>query len=284
MKKILVLIMILFCTGCTNNSPNIDDKPSIDIPSVLPENEDDLSEESNEEYYKLLLSYIYIDVITLDYVTLPNSINNIDIIWTYDNKYITSLKGDNTTFKVIANIGKYNKEFEVIFTNGLVSSIVQQDLNFYYMFVTNSNKLGSYMNPNKIVIHNTANTALARNEVLYLNSITNTSSTSFHFAVDDTSIYQAIPLNIYAHHAGNLEVNKESIGIEIARSTSTDNAIKDKAINNAQKLIRLLQMKYNISDLMTHKDVTGKHCPHDILDRYMIDVFYKELEDSYIIY
>lgn len=46
-------------------------------------------------------------------------------------------------------------------------------------------------NPQFIVVHNTANDAPAINEINYMQS--NSDSTSFHFAVDDTQIILGIP-------------------------------------------------------------------------------------------
>lgn len=131
------------------------------------------------------------------------------------------------------------------------------------------------MNPTYIVIHNTANSAPAVNEVKYLNSKENNSSTSFHFAVDDTGVYQAVNLDYNSWHAGNVSMNRKSIGIEIAKSTINDNALKDKAIENGAKFTAMLMNYYNIplENVITHKDVTGKNCPHDILSRYGYDNF-----------
>lgn len=66
------------------------------------------------------------------------------------------------------------------------------------------NKVGSKFTPKYIVIHNTANSAPSINEVKYLHN--NTSSTSYHFAVDDENIYQAIPTNYNAWHVGNRNI------------------------------------------------------------------------------
>ncbi len=178
-------------------------------------------------------------------------------------------------------------ENEKVYTNiedGLLSNDNRFSLNAYYMLLDESNKkVGSTMTPTYIVIHNTANSAPAINEVKYLNSSSNTSSTSFHFAVDDTSVYQAINLKYNAWHAGDISMNKKSIGIEVAKSTITDTEVKDKAIENAAKLTAVLMEYYDIplSRVITHQDVTGKNCPHDILERYGWDNF-KTLVSSYL--
>lgn len=52
-----------------------------------------------------------------------------------------------------------------------------------------------------IVIHNTANDASAHNEVAYMQR--NDNKVSYHFAVDDQEIIQALPLDRNAWHAGD---------------------------------------------------------------------------------
>ena len=168
--------------------------------------------------------------------------------------------------------------------NGLLNKENEYGLDTYYMLLGEDNKkVGSKMTPTYIVIHNTANSAPAINEAKYLNSSSNTSSTSFHFAVDDKSVYQTVSMNYNSWHAGNILMNKKSIGIEIAKSTIPDTKIKDKAIENGAKLTAMLMEYYNIplERVITHYDVTGKDCPHDILHRYGFDNF-KDLVKSFL--
>ncbi len=56
------------------------------------------------------------------------------------------------------------------------------------------------MSPGWLTIHNTANTASARNEISYMNR--NNNMTSYHAAIDDKEVVQAIPFNRNAWHAG----------------------------------------------------------------------------------
>ena len=137
-----------------------------------------------------------------------------------------------------------------------------------------------------IVFHNTANTASAYNEIKYLHSSYNTSKTSYHYAVDEIGIYQAIPTTNYAYHAGVMDINQKSIGIEIAKSMTNDHVIKDIATKNAIKLISLLMYNYAITydDVITHQMASGKYCPHDILSRYGLDRFYEELRQENALY
>lgn len=186
------------------------------------------------------------------------------------------------------NLGSENEEIvtenlvKPIIYNNVVNGLLNKEnefgLNTYYMLLDEDNKkVGSQMTPTYIVIHNTANSAPAINEAKYLNSSSNTSSTSFHFAVDDISVYQTVNMSYNSWHAGNINMNKKSIGIEIAESTISNTKIKDKAIENGAKLTTMLMKYYNIplDRVITHNDVTGKDCPHDILHRYGFDNFIK---------
>ena len=82
-------------------------------------------------------------------------------------------------------------------------------------------------------------------------------------------------MNYNAWHAGEKTMNRQTIGVEIAKSKITDTEIKDKAIDNVAKLVAMLMKEHDIpiEKVITHQAVTGKHCPHDILDRYVYDNF-----------
>ena len=49
------------------------------------------------------------------------------------------------------------------------------------------------MTPEFVVVHNTANDASASNEISYMRR--NTNYTSFHYAIDDSSVWQGIEEN-----------------------------------------------------------------------------------------
>jgi len=63
-----------------------------------------------------------------------------------------------------------------------------------------SKKCPYSMKPQYITVHNTANDASARNEVSYMRN--NSSSTSYHVAVDDKEVVIAAPFNRNCFHAG----------------------------------------------------------------------------------
>lgn len=123
------------------------------------------------------------------------------------------------------------------------------------------------MTPTRIVVHNTANDATARNEISYMTN--NDYETSFHYAVDDKEIVQGLPENRNGWHAsdGNGKGNREGIAIEICYSKSGGDRFI-KAEENAVDLIVDILNRYNwdIDKVTKHQDYTNKYCPHRTLD------------------
>lgn len=125
------------------------------------------------------------------------------------------------------------------------------------------------MNPTRIVVHNTANDASARNEIQYM--INNRNEVSYHYAVDDKEIVQGIPENRNAWHAGdggNGVGNRQGIAIEICYSKS-GGARFDAAEALAAKFIasKLKQKGWGIDKVTKHQDYSNKYCPHRTLDK-----------------
>ena len=124
------------------------------------------------------------------------------------------------------------------------------------------------MTPTRIVVHNTANDAPARNEIAYM--IGNNQEVSFHYAVDDKEVVQGIPENRNAWHCGdgaNGKGNREGVAIEICYSKSGGDRFI-QAEKNAVDLIVSILKKYNwgIDRVTKHQDYNGKYCPHRTLD------------------
>ena len=125
------------------------------------------------------------------------------------------------------------------------------------------------MKPQYITVHNTANDASARNEVSYMRN--NSSSTSYHVAVDDKEVVIAAPFNRNCFHAGdgrNGTGNRKTIGIEICYSKS-GGARFDAAEDNAARYIASLLKAYGwgIDRVKRHYDWSRKYCPHRTMDR-----------------
>jgi N-acetylmuramoyl-L-alanine amidase CwlA len=124
------------------------------------------------------------------------------------------------------------------------------------------------MTPSRIVVHNTANDASARNEISYM--ISNNQEVSFHYAVDDKEVVQGIPENRNAWHCGDGASgvgNRQGIAIEICYSKSGGERFI-KAEQNAVDLIVDILKRYNwgVDKVTKHQDYNGKYCPHRTLD------------------
>ena len=124
------------------------------------------------------------------------------------------------------------------------------------------------MTPTRIVVHNTANDATARNEIDYMTR--NNDETSFHYAVDDKEIVQGIEENRNSWNAsdGNGKGNREGIAIEICYSLSGGERFI-KAEQNAVDLIVDILKRYGwgIDRVTKHQDYGNhKYCPHRTLD------------------
>lgn len=139
-------------------------------------------------------------------------------------------------------------------------------------FIPKSNKTsrpGYPMIPKYITIHNTGNSKKGADADMHTEYVdTATGYVSWHFTVDDNSIYQELPTNESAWHAGdgaNGTGNRQSIGIEICENTGGD---YEKAEENAIALIVYLMNKHNIpiENVVPHQKWSGKYCPHKILD------------------
>ena len=124
------------------------------------------------------------------------------------------------------------------------------------------------MTPTRIVVHNTANDAPAKNEIAYMKR--NNNEVSFHYAVDDVEVVQGIPENRNSWNAGDGEYgkgNREGIAIEICYSKS-GGARFIKAEQNAVELIVDILKRYGwgIDRVTKHQDYNGKYCPHRTLE------------------
>lgn len=141
------------------------------------------------------------------------------------------------------------------------------------------------MIPTRIVVHNTANDATARNEIAYMTN--NNYETSFHYAVDDKEIVQGLPLDRNGWHSsdGNGKGNREGIAIEICYSKSGGDKFI-KAEQNAVDLIVDILKRYGwgIDRVTKHQDYGNhKYCPHRTLDMgwdRFINMIKAKLEDN----
>lgn len=128
---------------------------------------------------------------------------------------------------------------------------------------------GLYMAPRYLTIHNTGNTAKGANaasHATYLQNSGKNSSVSYHYVVDDKEIYQLLPDNEVAWHAGDGLYgtgNRQSLAIEICENSDGDLL---KATNLAAELTAYLMKKHNIpiENVVQHNNWSGKNCPRQI--------------------
>jgi N-acetylmuramoyl-L-alanine amidase CwlA len=122
----------------------------------------------------------------------------------------------------------------------------------------------SIIHPTSITIHNTGNIgAPAKNNHNYMKNCNKNGSriASWHFTVDDKEIYQAVPTNYKAWHAGNATGNNSSIGIEICMFNDAER--QKQAYLNAIELVKILMKHhgFNINQVKQHYNWTRKDCP-----------------------
>ncbi|MCY8472463.1 N-acetylmuramoyl-L-alanine amidase [Bacillus halotolerans] len=119
-----------------------------------------------------------------------------------------------------------------------------------------------------ITFHNTANDASADAEIRYM--IGNTSSTSYHFAVDDKEVVQGIPTDRNAFHCGDGSSmnsgNRTSIGVEVCYSKSGGAKYKAAEKLAIKFIAQLLKERgWGVDRVRKHQDWSGKYCPHRVL-------------------
>lgn len=129
---------------------------------------------------------------------------------------------------------------------------------------------GRKMVPQYITIHNTANPDYGADAAMhsnYLHGNTQEEYVSWHFTVDDSTVYEHLPLDEIGYHAGDGssgDGNNYSIAIEICENADGDYPLAEKnAINLVAELLYELNM--DVSQVVPHKHWSGKECPHNLL-------------------
>lgn len=124
---------------------------------------------------------------------------------------------------------------------------------------------GYRMVPKYITIHETANTKKGANAENHakLQYNGNSRQASWHYQVDDRSIWQSIPDNEVAWHAGDGQYgtgNRQSIAVELCVNEDGD---FQKTMKNAAWLVAHLMDKWDIplSRVVQHNKWSGKNCP-----------------------
>lgn len=148
---------------------------------------------------------------------------------------------------------------------------------------------GNPMTPKYITIHNTGNRSAGADAKMHARYLINQAKlgdqarkASWHFTVDDTAIYQHLPLDENAWHCtdGHGPGNMSSIGIEICEHV--DQRDYKKAEENAIALAVYLAKRLNIpvKNIVPHRHWYNKYCPHIILN-YGWDKFFNRVLQAY---
>lgn len=136
-----------------------------------------------------------------------------------------------------------------------------------------------------IVIHNTFNNASAQNEAIYSKRTENDFLAGFHFVCDENECIQCQEVTRIAWHSGSSH-NMHTIGIEIAKSLSTDSDLKNIIIRNSYvhvyNIFKWIRLQPSSDILLMHKDCSGKNCPHDIINRFGWERYKLEF-DKYVL-
>ena len=141
------------------------------------------------------------------------------------------------------------------------------------------------MNPEFIIIHNTANDASAMAEISYM--IGNNNKVSFHCAIDNYRIVQGIPFDRNTWNAtdgSNGRGNRKGIALEICYSKSGGERFEEAQKLAAEYTAYLLkQNNWGIDKVKKHEDFyPQKGCPHrtlsegwqnflNLVQSYMVD-------------
>ena len=137
-----------------------------------------------------------------------------------------------------------------------------------------------------ITVHETANKkkgADAKAHAKYIKTLNE--RTSWHYTVDDKSVYQHIPDEEKSYHTSSAEANESSISIELCVNADGN---FEKTKENAAWLINHLMEKHRIppENIYTHKDWTGKNCPATLLsegiDKFLLCFFEKDIGENVI--
>lgn len=129
----------------------------------------------------------------------------------------------------------------------------------------NSNRPGRKLAPTSITIHNTDNPGVGANAPAHAKyqkgADARKRKVSWHYTVDDSSVYQSLPTNEIGWHAASSEGNRTSIGVEICMNADLDEAA---AYERAALLTAVLAFQFGLSvpaRIKQHHDWSGKNCP-----------------------
>ncbi|MDL2215764.1 N-acetylmuramoyl-L-alanine amidase [Ruminococcaceae bacterium OttesenSCG-928-N02] len=139
-------------------------------------------------------------------------------------------------------------------------------------------RAGTQRTVEMIVIHETANTSAHANAQAHAQYLLSGEggSTAWHYTVDENEIYQHIPDDEVAYHAGDGMQpgggNIGGIGIELCINYGCDfDAVMDNAARLTAELLFL--HKLTTQDIVQHYDCSGKNCPAHMRGTGLYDTF-----------
>lgn len=195
-------------------------------------------------------------------VTGSDSLDKWDNIEEFLNTYIF-LDEIKTMGYDVMGVGPtyraYNEGYVNFYTNDSLS--ITQDL----LSTSHPMRPKTYLNVQYITVHDTANNKLGADVIMHSKYIHQEDRTvsSWHYTVDDINLYQHIPDNEVAWHAGTAAGNSSAIGIETCTHIGVD---YDLVIRRLAKLVAGLLDKHNltIGKVVQHNYWSGKDCPQVI--------------------
>jgi N-acetylmuramoyl-L-alanine amidase CwlA len=140
------------------------------------------------------------------------------------------------------------------------------ELNIIQDFIPagNSNRPGKLLDLKSITIHNTDNSDAGANAAAHAKyqkgADARRREVSWHYTVDDGSVYQSLPINEIGWHSSSKEGNATSIGIEICMNAGLD---VPAAYKRAALLVAVLafQNGIGVTKIFQHYDWSRKNCP-----------------------
>ena len=182
------------------------------------------------------------------------------------NRPITQRIGTRPDLKALCAAATNIASSPMITNPGTIQEARQQ-LNIVVDLIPigNSNRPGAPLKPLQITIHNTDNSnagADAHAHAIYQQGPDARSrQVSWHFTVDDHSVYQSLPVNEVGWHTGTYHGNYSTIGIEICENAGID----QQAANDRAALLTAVQLhELGISlegNIVQHFDWSRKNCP-----------------------
>ena len=154
-------------------------------------------------------------------------------------------------------------------------------VNHVYIPYDSSRRPGEIREIRFLTIHETDNRSSGADALAHSNWLIGdtTDITSWHYTVDDHSIYHNLPDNEIAWNAGDNRSrdggNMNGIGIEMCVNVSGD---FDQTVRNTAWLCAELLQAYGLTpdDVYLHRDFMGKICPHRLITENKV-TWFKEL-------